>query len=152
MRRAGSDDLFLASTRVSSDVQLGELATPGGFVGLPVSLVFFDLSSYYGNQGLVNVTREKLMAQFGLEEADAWNRANVSWQIICYGLRDFQGTLSGLLMAHDEAQPNVNRFGLERALLGHPRGGQLFTGEAFRTVDQNHFCTLRKCWRWRRIF
>lgn len=104
---------------------------------------FLSLASYYGNQGLVNASREELVAQFGLENEDAWNRANVSWQIICYGLRDFQGALSGLLLAHDEANSalivlasGVHYWAIHEAARCLPR--------AFPKVDEQHFRTVEE--------
>jgi hypothetical protein len=104
---------------------------------------FLSLASYHGNHGLVNASSEKLVAQFGLEKADAWNRANVSWQIICYGLRDFQGALSGLLMAHDEGKPTltvlvsgVHYWAIHEATCCLPAG--------FPEVDPEHFCPVEE--------
>jgi hypothetical protein len=104
---------------------------------------FLSLSSYYGNRGLVDVTRVKLVAQCGLEKADAWNRANVGWQIICYGLRDFQGTLSGLLMAHDETDPAlmVLASGVHYWAI-HEAASCLSAG--FPEVDPERFCPVDK--------
>jgi hypothetical protein len=104
---------------------------------------FLSLASYYGNHGLVNVSRDKLVAQFDLEEADAWNRANVSWQIICYGLRDFQGALSGLLMAHDESKPalrvlasGVHYWAIHEAARCLEEGFPEVDPERFRSVEE----------------
>jgi hypothetical protein len=104
---------------------------------------FLSLASYYGNRGLVDASREKLETQFGLEKADAWNRAQVSWQIICYGLRDFQGALSGLLLAHDESKPavtvlasGVHYWAIHEAVRCLPR--------SFPEVDPQHFCSVEE--------
>jgi hypothetical protein len=99
---------------------------------------FLSLSGYYGNRGLVEVTRAKLVAQFGLEKADAWKRANVGWQIICYGLRDFQGALSGLLMAHDEAEPELTVLASGVHYWAIHEATNCLTG-GFPAVDSKHF-------------
>jgi hypothetical protein len=44
---------------------------------------FLTIASYYGNQGLVNASRDDLIARFALDSEEAWSRANASWQIIC---------------------------------------------------------------------
>ena len=104
---------------------------------------FLSLSSYYGNRGLVNVTREKLVVQCGLEKADAWNRANAGWQIICYGLRDFQGALSGLLMAHDEAIPALTVLASGVHYWAIHEAASCLSG-GFAEVDPEHFCPVEE--------
>jgi hypothetical protein len=102
---------------------------------------FLTITSYYGNQGLVNASRDDLIAKFSLESEDAWSRCNAGWQIICYGLRDFQGTLSGLLMAHDETIPKLivlvsglHYWAIHEAARCFPR--------AFAKIDEKRFCTV----------
>jgi hypothetical protein len=125
------------------DVHLENWPLPAALSACRFLSYFLSLASYYGNQSLVDVSREDLVAQFGLEDADAWNRANISWQIICYGLRDFQGALSGQLMTHDEAKPTltvlasgVHYWAIQEAARCLPRG--------FPEVDPRHFRSVEE--------
>jgi len=100
---------------------------------------FLTVASYYGNQNLVSASRDDFIAGFGLDAEDAWSRANASWQIICYGLRDFQGMLSGLLTAHDQVQPQLivlvsglHYWAIHEAARCFARG--------FPQLDEKHFC------------
>lgn len=104
---------------------------------------FLTIASFYGNEGLVNASRDDLIARFALDSEEAWSRANASWQIICYGLRDFQGMLSGLLTAHDQAQPklivlasSLHYWAIHEAVRCFPRG--------FPNLDEKHFCNVEE--------
>jgi hypothetical protein len=125
------------------DVHLESWPLPAALSACRFLSCFLSLTSYYGNQGLVQTSMEKLEGQFGLEKADAWSRAHVSWQIICYGLRDFQGALSGLLLAHDESQPaltvlasGVHYWAIHEAVRCLPG--------SFPELDPRHFCSTKE--------
>ena len=102
---------------------------------------FLTIASYYGNQGLVNASRDDLIARFALDSEEAWSRANASWQIICYGLRDFQGMLSGLLMAHDQAQPKLIVLASSLHYWAINEAARCFS-RGFPKVDEEHFCNV----------
>jgi hypothetical protein len=102
---------------------------------------FLSITSYYGTKGLVNATRDELVTKFGLDPEDAWDRCNASWQLVCYGLRDFHGALSGLLTARDDESPKIfvlvspmHYWSIHEATRWFPL--------AFPDLEEEYFCQL----------